>query len=55
MVLKTCSKPRLLANSILKSIEKSKGKIEFPIDPFKILEEYNIIITFSEFDNLEDI
>lgn len=55
MVLKTCSKPRLLANSILKSIEKSKGKIEFPIDPFKILEEYNIIITFSEFDNLEGI
>ena len=47
MVLKTCSKPRLLVNSILKSIEKSKGKIEFPIDPFKILEEYNIIITFS--------
>ena len=55
MVLKTCSKPRLLANSILKSIEKSKGKIEFPIDTFKILEEYNIIITFSEFDNLEGI
>lgn len=48
-------KPRIAAEKILQEIKKEKGKITYPIDPFKILKERNVIITFSDFDKLEGL
>lgn len=49
------SKPRIAAEKILHSIKEENGKITYPIDPFKILKEKNVIITFSDFDKLEGL
>lgn len=49
------SKSRIAAEKILQVIKKEKGKITYPIDPFKILKERNVIITFSDFDKLEGL
>lgn len=49
------SKPRIAAEKILQTIKEEKGKITYPIDPFKILKEKNVIITFSDFDKLEGL
>lgn len=47
--------PVSLANITLQKIKKQKGKIEFPIDPFELLKENNVLIAFFDFDNLEGI
>lgn len=44
-----------LANKILKEIKEKHGKIKYPIDPFKLLKENNIIVTTSNFEKLEGI
>lgn len=49
------SKQKIAAEKILQIIKKEKGKISYPIDPFKILKERNVIITFSDFDKLEGL
>ena len=49
------SKPRIAAEKILNTIIEKNGKITYPIDPFKILKEQNVIITFSDFDKLEGL
>ena len=49
------SKSRIAAEKILQSIKEKNGKIIYPIDPFKILKEKNVIITFSDFDKLEGL
>ena len=49
------SKPILAAEKILQEIKEKEGKIIYPIDPFKILKEKNVIITFSNFDKLEGL
>lgn len=49
------SKSRIAAEKILQVIKKEKGKITYPIDPFKILKVRNVIITFSDFDKLEGL
>lgn len=43
------------ANQVLKSIKESKGKVSFPINPFELLNEKNVVITYSEFDKLEGL
>ena len=40
---------------LLQEIKEKDGKISFPIDPFRILREKNIFITFSNFDKLEGL
>jgi Zn-dependent peptidase ImmA (M78 family)/fido (protein-threonine AMPylation protein) len=49
------SKACLAAEKIINEIIKNEGKISFPIDPFKVLKERNVIITFSDFDKLEGL
>lgn len=49
------SKPRIAAEKILCLIKEKEGKITYPIDPFKILKEKNVLITFSDFDKLEGL
>lgn len=47
--------PSCLAEEVLNKIEKENGKITFPIDPFKLLKDSGVLITFSDFENLEGI
>ena len=47
--------PEQLANIVLKKIKSEYGEIKFPIDPFKLLKNEEIIISFSDFDKLEGI
>ena len=54
MNLSTISE-RDLANNVLKEILKKNGKITYPIDPFKLLKDNGVIITFSDFEKLEGI
>ena len=54
MLLSTMSE-RELANSVLNEILKKDGKITYPIDPFKLLQEKKVIITYSNFEKLEGI
>lgn len=46
---------RQLANHVLKEIEEKEGKISFPIDPFKLLKDSGVLISFSDFEKLEGI
>lgn len=48
-------KSRIAAEKILDKIIEEKGEINYPIDPFKILKDQNVIITFSDFDKLEGL
>ena len=45
----------LAAERILKEIKEKKGKITFPIDPFELLNDRNVVITYSDFDKLEGL
>lgn len=47
--------PDELANNELAKIKKKYGKIDFPIDPFKLLKDNEVIVSFGNFDNLEGI
>lgn len=47
--------PRIAAERIIRELEKVDGKIIFPIDPFKLLKNKDIIITFSDFEKLEGL
>ncbi len=47
--------PEQLANSVLDEIKSKQGVIKFPIDPFELLKNEEIIISFSNFDRLEGI
>lgn len=47
--------PEQLANSVLEKIKSKQGVIKFPIDPFELLKNEEIIISFSNFDRLEGI
>lgn len=47
--------PSCLAEEVLNKIEKENGEITFPIDPFKLLKDSGVLITFSDFENLEGI
>ena len=49
------SRSKIAAEKVLQTIKEEKGKITYPIDPFKILKEKNVIITFSNFDKLEGL
>lgn len=49
------SKSRIAAEKILHSIKEANGKIIYPIDPFRILKEKDVIITFSDFEKLEGL
>lgn len=49
------NKPRLAAKKVLELIKEEKGEIKYPIDPFKILNDKGVIITFSDFDKLEGL
>lgn len=49
------NKPRIAAEKILQQIKEEKGKITYPINPFEILNQRNVIITFSDFDKLEGL
>lgn len=44
-----------LAEDVLKQIKDEYGEITFPIDPFKLLKDNNILVSFSDFENLEGI
>ena len=45
----------LAAEKILKEIKEKNGKITYPINPFELLKEKNVIITYSDFDKLEGL
>ena len=47
--------PELLANAILKQYENEIGKLEFPINPFKILKSLDIKLVIRNFKNLEGL
>lgn len=49
------NKSKIAAENIIKELIIKEGKIKFPIDPFKILNQKNVIITFSDFDKLEGL
>ena len=49
------TKTVLAAEKVLKEIKEKKGKITFPINPFEILKENNVVITYSDFDKLEGL
>ncbi len=47
--------PARLAEKTLENIKTKYGKIKFPIDPFKLLEDSGVLISFSDFESLEGI
>lgn len=49
------TKTLLAAEQVLKIIKEKKGKITYPINPFELLKEYNVVITYSDFDKLEGL
>lgn len=49
------NKSKLAAEKVLNSLKQEEGRIEYPINPFKILHRYKVIITYSDFDNLEGL
>ncbi len=49
------NKTILAADKVLKEIKEKKRKITFPINPFELLTEKNVIITYSDFDKLEGL
>ena len=48
-------KAEQLADEVLKQIKDKYGEITYPIDPFMLLKENNILVSFSDFENLEGI
>ena len=49
------NKATLAAEKVLKEIKEKKGKITFPINPFELLKDQNVIITYSDFDKMEGL
>ena len=49
------SKSLLAAERIIRELKEQDENIKFPIDPFKILKNKNVRITFSDFDKLEGL
>ena len=49
------SKVTLAAKNVLKELKDKKGKLTFPINPFELLKEKNVIITYSDFEKLEGL
>lgn len=49
------NKSRIAAEKILQEIKNQDGKITYPINPFKVLKDKDVIITFSDFDKLEGL
>lgn len=47
--------PEELANAILQEIKDSNGEIQFPICPFKILKNKNVMIALRSFENLSGV
>lgn len=47
--------PAELAEKTLKEIKNKYGEIKFPIDPFKLLKDSGVLISFSDFERLEGI
>ena len=47
--------PTKLAEIVLEDIKNKYGEIKFPIDPFKLLKDNGILVSFSDFENLEGI
>lgn len=47
--------PTKLAEIVLEDIKNKYGEIKFPIDPFKLLKDNGILVSFSNFENLEGI
>jgi len=44
-----------LANDVIKQIKEKFGKIDFPIDPFKLLKDAGVHILLKDFENLDGI
>ena len=49
------NKATLAAEKVLKEIKEKKGKITFPINPFELLKDQNVVITYSDFDKMEGL
>ena len=49
------NKSVLAAEKILQEVLKKDGVITFPINPFKLLKNKNVVVTFSNFDKLEGL
>lgn len=49
------NKATLVAEKVLKELKEKKGKLTFPINPFELLKDQNVIITYSDFDKLEGL
>ena len=47
--------PAKLAEKTLEDIKNKYGEIKFPIDPFKLLKDSGVLISFSDFEKLEGI
>lgn len=47
--------PQELANKVLNEIKEKTKEISFPIDPYKLLSDANVIIKMSDFEGLEGI
>ena len=47
--------PAKLAENTLEDIKNKYGEIKFPIDPFKLLKDNGVLISFSDFEKLEGI
>lgn len=47
--------PILAAREVLNKIEDENGKITYPINPFELLKEYNAVITYSNFNKMDEI
>ena len=49
------NKAILAAEEVLKELKEKKGKLTFPINPFELLKDQNVVITYSDFDKLEGL
>jgi Zn-dependent peptidase ImmA (M78 family)/fido (protein-threonine AMPylation protein) len=47
--------PAKLAKKTLQNIKNKNGEIKFPIDPFKLLKDNGVLISFSNFEKLEGV
>lgn len=47
--------PAKLAEKTLEEIKDKYGEIKFPIDPFKLLKDNGVLISFSDFEELEGV
>lgn len=50
-----CLTPEKLANDVIEKLIEKTGKIEFPIDPFKLLKDSGVYVTLKNFENLDGI